>query len=137
MADARPCREKGDLRERVSRVDEERWRAVRPLCCLERYVLCRFHFAGGRSMCGVLRPLRTNGPPGPHHHPDGAETRLLLPVVVCDTLALASFDGDARTSHRPSRCHHGSDAYSFPLGRRRNKLTATNIGRLLDRSILI
>src|SRR5437763_14108449 len=103
MADARPCREKGDLRERVSRVDEERWRAVRPLCCLERYVLCRFHFAGGRGMCGVLRPLRTNGPPGPHHHPDGAETRLLLNVVYYYIFVLASFYGTALSNPRPSR----------------------------------
>src|SRR5260370_29357144 len=115
MADAGPSREKSYLRGGVPSIDEERWRAFRPLCRLERSFLRRIHPAGRRRVRRVLRSLRSDGPPGPDDHPDGAETRLLFPVALRLALVVATFDGDARASDWPGPCHHRPASSAVPV----------------------
>src|ERR1700704_5092230 len=115
MADAGPSREKGNLPDRVPRIDEERWRAIRSLCSLERSVLRRVHLAGNCRMRRVLRPIRSNGPPGPNDYPDSAETRLLFPVALRLALVVATFVGDARASNWPGPCHHWPASSAVPV----------------------
>src|SRR5882724_6317196 len=74
MADAGTYREASDLRKRISSIDEEGWRAVRSLCRVEGSILRRIHPLGCRCMRCLLRSVRTDGPPGPDHYPDGAKT---------------------------------------------------------------
>src|ERR1700730_16133323 len=119
MADAGPSREKGNLRERVPRIDQERWRAIRPLCGLERSVLRRVHLAGDCRMRLILRSIWSNRPPGPNDYTDCAETRLLFPVALRLALVVTTFDGDSRASDRPGRCHHRPASSAVPVRRRR------------------
>ena len=122
MADARPPGEKSDVRNSVPRIDEERWRAVRSLCDLERSVLCRFHSIGSCCMRRVLWAVWSNRPPGSDNHPVGAETGLLFPVALRTTLAFATFVGDARASYWPGHRNRCSASSSILVGRRGKKL---------------
>src|SRR3979411_167406 len=115
MANAGPSREKGNLRDRVPRIDEERWRAIRSLCSLERSVLRRVHLAGNCRMRCVLRSIRSNGSPGPNDYPDSAETRLLFPVALRLALLVTSFDGDSAPSVRPGGVHHRPVSSGVPV----------------------
>src|SRR5580704_9619225 len=122
MADARPPRKKGNLHERIPRVDETGWCSVRSLRDLERFVLRGIHSSGSRGMRCVLRSLRSNGPPGSDDYPDSTETGLLFPVALCFALAAASFDGNASTAHWSGTCHHRLAPSAFPFRRGRKKL---------------
>src|ERR1700676_3069253 len=112
MADARPPRKQGNVHERIPRVDEEGWCAIRSLCNLERFVLRGIHSSGRRDMRCVLRSLRSNGSPGSDDPPDSTETRLFFPVALCFALAAASFDGNACTSRWSGTGHHRLFSFS-------------------------
>src|SRR6266436_7828700 len=122
MAYAGPAGEESDLRKRVPQVDHEGRRALRPVRDLERSILRRIYSVGGCGVRRVLRTVRTKRSAGPDHHPDGAQTRLLLFVVVRGAFLPASFDGDARAAHRPG--HHYRCVASSPIlvWRRREEL---------------
>src|SRR6266481_3370867 len=99
MANAWADRQASNLRKRIPRINEEGWSAVRALRRLERSVLRGVHPVGSCCVRAVLRALRSNGPPRSHHYPDSAETRLLLSVALRVAVSLASFHGDACSSH--------------------------------------
>src|ERR1700730_4240097 len=124
MADARPPRKQGDLRERIPRVDEAGWCSVRSLRALERFVLRGIHPSGRRGMRCVLRSLRSNGPPGSDDYPDSTETGLLFPVALCFAVAAASFDGNASTSRWSGSFHPGLAPSAFHFRRRRKELAS-------------
>src|ERR1700739_1718426 len=115
MADAGPCREAGDLYKPIPRVDQEGWRSVCAVRSLEGYVLRSIHPLGSRRLRSVFRSIRSDGPPRPNNHPDGAEAGLLFSVAVRVAFALASFVGDARASHWTSNRNHRTDPSSISV----------------------
>src|SRR6266849_4102375 len=133
MAYAGTPRQASDLRQRVPRIDEKGWRSVRPLRGLERPVLCRFHPLGSGRMRCLLWSVRSNRAPGPHDHPDRAETRLLLFVAVRLAVILAAFNGDASSSHWPRSRYRVSCFAAISFWRRGEELAATS-DRGFDRS---
>src|SRR6266568_2346034 len=133
MADARTSRQARNVRKRVSRIDEERWRALCSVCGMERSVLCRVHPLGSGRMRSVLRSVRSYRPPGPDHNPDGAETRLLLFVAVRFAVILAAFNGDASSPHWP-RSRYCVSCFAAISFWRRGKELAPAADRCLDGS---
>src|SRR5262249_28354472 len=87
-----------DLHERISRVDQEGWRAVRALCGMEGPVFCSVHPAGRCRMRCLVWSIWAGGQAGSDDHPDRAEARLLLPVALCLALSSSAINGDARTA---------------------------------------
>src|SRR5712671_6953151 len=122
MADAGPHRQESNLRKAVPRIDAERRRSFRPLCGVERSVLRRVYGVGGCRLRRLLRPVWTNRSAGPHDHPNGTETRLLLLVVVRGAFVSASFDGDAGAAHRPGHRDRRVAASPISVWRGRKKL---------------
>src|SRR5258705_11411989 len=122
MADARTSRQARDVRERISSTHKKRWRAIRSLRGMERSVLCRFHPLGSGRMRSVLRSVRSYRPPGPDHHPDGAETRLLLFVDVRFAVILAACNGDASSPHWPHSRYRVSGFAAISFWGRRKEL---------------
>src|ERR1700722_20385547 len=95
MADAGARRETCDVHERLPRVDEERWRALCPLRCLERHVLRGVHNPGGCRMCVLLRSIWADRQARSNHHPDCSQTGLLFPLALCFALTASAIARDA------------------------------------------
>src|SRR5882757_7969197 len=136
MADARTTGQARNVPERISSAHKKRWRALCSVCGMERPVLCRFHPLGSGRMRSVLWSVRSYRPPGPDHHPDGAETRLLLFVDVRFAVILAAFHGDASSPHRPRSRYRVSCFAAISFWGRRKELAATSdrcFGRSADR----
>src|SRR6202030_3235177 len=126
MADARTTGQARNLRKRISSTHKKEWRAVRSLRDMERSVLCRFHPLGSGRMRSVLRSVRSYRPPGPDHHPDRAETGLLLFVDVRFAVLFAAFHGDASSPHWPRSRYRVSCFAAISFWGRRKELAATS-----------
>ncbi len=81
----------------------------------------------------VLWSVRSNRPPGPDDHPDGAETRLLLFVAVRFAVILAAFHGDASSPHWP-RSRYRVSCFAAISFWRRGKELAPAADRCFDGS---
>ena len=114
MADAGTHRETRNLRSRVSRTDQERWRAFRSLCRLERYVFRGLHPPGSRRVRVLLRSVWADRAARSDNHPDRTEARLLLPVALCPALAAPALARDTSPSHW-SRPWSSSDCFCLPF----------------------
>src|ERR1700688_4261565 len=99
MANARAYRQESNLRKGISRINAERRRSFRALCGVERSILRRVYSIGGTRLGRVLRPLRTNRPAGPDHHPNLPKTRFLLFVAIRSPFFPAAIHGNPSSAH--------------------------------------
>ena len=90
MAHARTTGAARDLSEGVRGTDPQGWRAFRSGRHLEGPDLRCLHPAGCGSLRRYFRTLWTDGPTGPHHHPNRSKTGFLFSVVVRRSLLAAA-----------------------------------------------
>src|ERR1051325_578328 len=107
MADAGTHGKARHLYQRVSRLDPQGWRAVRPVCGLERSAVRGIHSSASSRMRTLVRPVWTSRQAGPDNHTDRTATRLLFPVALRLAVAAAAFARDPRASDWAGIGHFG------------------------------
>src|SRR5271168_3449445 len=133
MANARAFGEARDVRSRISRVDQERRRAVCSLRGVEGSFFRGVYPAGDRRVRYLLRAVRAFRRTRSNGDSDRAATGLFFLVALCTAFVFASVDGNAGAADWPGGGDPRIGAVAVSLRGRGEKLeAATDRGAIGD-----